>query len=191
MLIIIRLSKTQGLRCFKIFTKCKKRCPLTRTWSLQLTQGSMQWFKVVSGQPKTQNPNEKRGDKKWIKSYILKLIYTLKPFKNSIAIRRPKKVWSPYNDSKMATKNGFDPPIMTKIIASHLMATQFIHYCLWWAIGFQLPHNYGDQKGFGYQTCVVNPIIHVGTTLHDYKSWPLRSNLTKVFILTKSDVHLN
>jgi len=23
----------------------------------------MQWLKVVSGQPKTQNPNEKRGDK--------------------------------------------------------------------------------------------------------------------------------
>jgi hypothetical protein len=62
---------------------------------------------------------------------ILKLIYTLKCFKKSIAIRRPKKVWSPYDDSKMATKNGFDQSTMTKIIASHLMAAQFIHYCLW------------------------------------------------------------
>jgi hypothetical protein len=40
-----------------------------------------------------------------------------------------KKIWLPYDDSKMVTKNGFDPLAMTKIIVGRPMATQFIHYC--------------------------------------------------------------
>jgi hypothetical protein len=62
LLIAIRISKNQGLRFSKKIAKCEKDCFSPRIQSPQTHLGFHAM--VINGQPKTQNPNEKKGAQK-------------------------------------------------------------------------------------------------------------------------------
>jgi len=93
---------------------------------------------VVSGQPKTQNPNEKKGVQKWIKNYIKKLLDLQRPLGKYVAIDNRTIIWSPFDNFDMATKNEFDISTTTKIIIGCLVVTKFIHCC---QVATEFDHN--------------------------------------------------
>lgn len=80
---------------------------------------------VIRGQPKIENPNKNKGVKKWIKFFILKLIYSQKPLPNQSPSNNLDKFGCHLTIMRWWLKMPTNPYMAIKIHSHHLIATEF------------------------------------------------------------------